>query len=139
MSKADEMFKELGMLKTLDNDDIVIYRLKDDYRDYSIHFDKKLKRFHYTCSHSIFNDQATWEAMNKNNEFRDDFDKYCSKYGYWGSFPNDIGMELLQAINEKCKELRMDMIDILIQLAFEQRTSISKHIQDNRTRQCNRF
>lgn len=105
MSKADEMFKDLGMIKTLNNDDIEIYRLKDDYKDYSIHFDKRLKSFHYSCSMFIFNDQATWETMKKNNEFRNDFDKHCSKYGYWGSFSNDIGMELLQAINQKCKEL----------------------------------
>ena len=102
---ADEMLKKLGYDKTLNNEDTEIYRLKDNYRDYSIYFDKKLKRFNYNCLMFIFKDQATWEAMKKNNEFRNDFDKHCSKFGYWGSFPNNIDMELLQAINEKVKEL----------------------------------
>ncbi len=105
MSKADKMFKELGMRRTLNNEDTEIYRFKDDYYDFSVFFDKKLRRFHYSCSAFVFEDRDAWEEMNKNKQFRDDFDKHCSRYGYWGSFPEYIDMPLLQAINEKCKEL----------------------------------
>lgn len=105
---ADELFNKLGMIKILDNDDTVIYRLKDDYKDNVVTFDKKLKTINYQCAIFIFENQATWEEMNKTHKFRDDFDKHCSKYGYWGSFPNEIGMKLLQTINKKVEELRMD-------------------------------
>lgn len=105
MSKADKMFNELGMIEILNNDDIEIYRLRDDYKDYSIHFNKDLKSFYYHCSMFLFKDQKTWEEMKANNEFRDDFDKHCATYGHWTPCCHSIGIELLKAINEKVKEL----------------------------------
>ena len=105
MSKADEMLNKLGLRRNLDNEDTLIYRYKDDYWDRILHFDKKMKRFNYRTDIFIAKDEETWREMVKNNEFRNDFDKHCSRYGYWGNLSYDIDMELLQAINEKVKEL----------------------------------
>ena len=105
MSKADEIFKELGYIKIVCNGLSELYQYKNDYFDFCIIFDKKLKRFHYRCSAFVFSDRDTWEDMKANNQFRNDFDKHCSRYGYWGEFPEYIDMKLLQAINAKVKEL----------------------------------
>lgn len=105
MSKADEMFKELGYIKIVCNALTEVYQYKNDYFDFCIIFDNKLKNFHYRCSAFVFSDRDAWEEMNKNNKFRNDFDKHCSRYGYWGEFPENIDMKLLQAINKKVKEL----------------------------------
>lgn len=41
MSKADEMFEELGYIKYLDNEDTLIYKHQTDFFQVSITFDKR--------------------------------------------------------------------------------------------------
>lgn len=102
MSKADEMFNRLDYFKYLDNDNTIIYKLEKGTFRTIISFDIKNKTFHATCSVFVPKDSETWSTM----EFKNDWDKYCSTQGHWESIFYDISMQELQAINEKCKELR---------------------------------
>lgn len=98
MNKADEMFKKEN------------YKLNDTWGENVITYTDKSNDKEY-----IDNNIHFWKdtkTISKNG----DAERIC------------ISMQELQAINEKVKELRMELIDLLIQLAFEQRTSISKDI-----------
>lgn len=102
MSKADEMFKKLGFYKYIDNDITVLY--KKDVGSYkaSISFDKKIEKFSGHCSMFVPNDYKNWITQ----KFKKDWERYCSTQGHWESVYYEFGIEELQAINEKVKELR---------------------------------
>lgn len=107
MSKADEMlWKEYGLNKIIDNEDTIRYLFKNDYREISIEFRKKIKDYSISSSSWISKDSETWTTMLKNNEFRDEFDKHCARYGHWQSdFLYYVSPELHKIINLKMQEL----------------------------------
>lgn len=72
MSKADEMFEELGYENIIDNDNYIQYEFEGIYMDNEIIFDLKGK--------TIKKEYSTGESQ-------------------------EINIQEIQAINEKCKEL----------------------------------
>lgn len=103
MNKADEMLKDLGYTKYLDNEETLIYKHKSDFFEVSLHFDKRdfKKTFYAVEGRWVANDSAKWVTQ----EFKNDFDKYCAANGYWSSIWHEFSMQELQAINKKCEEL----------------------------------
>lgn len=100
---ADEMFEDLGYKIILNNDEKLIYSKQREFFKMSIEFDKRdfKKTFSAIDSQWIANDSASWVAQ----DFKNEWDKYCSAQGYWSSMWHEYTMEELQAINKKCKEL----------------------------------
>ncbi len=81
MSKADIMFEELGYSNENQmSDDIILYE-KPDYS-----YNEEQNIIFYLDDKSILKRQYNWEN-----------DK---------TYPSEISLQELQAINEKCKELR---------------------------------
>ena len=103
MSKADEMFEELGYRIYLNDKDTLIYKHQSDFFKTSITFDKRdfKKTFEAVDSHWVANNSEQWVTQ----EFRDEFDKYCAANGYWSMIWHEYSMQELQAINLKVKEL----------------------------------
>ena len=103
MSEADKMFEELGYRIKLNNDETLIYSKKSDFFKVSITFDKRefAKTFSGTEKQWIAKNSAVWTIQ----KFKNDFDKYSSANGHWGSIWHDFTMQELKAINQKCKEL----------------------------------
>lgn len=103
MSKGDKMLKEAGYEKYLDNEDTLIYKYERETFRVSLMFDKRpfKKTFHAIEGLWVSNDKG-WYVQ----EFKNEWDKYCSAQGYWLSIWHEFTIQELQAINEKCKELR---------------------------------
>lgn len=103
MKTADEMFEELGYRIYLNDEETLIYKHESDFFKTSITFDKRnfKKTFYATESVWVANNSEQWVTQ----QFRDEFDKYCSAHGYWSMIWHDYSMEELQAINKKCQEL----------------------------------
>ena len=102
MSKADNMLNELGYIKYLDNEDTLIYKYERETFRISLMFDKRpfKKTFHTIEGLWVANDKG-WYTQ----EFKNEWDKYCSAQGYWSSIWHEFTMQELESINEKCKEL----------------------------------
>lgn len=103
MSDADKMFEELGYKKYLDNEDTLIYKKQTDFFRVSITFDKRdfKKTFYATEGYWVANNSAEWVTQ----QFKNDFDKYCSSNGYWSTIWHEFTILELQAINRKIEEL----------------------------------
>ena len=102
MSAADEMFKEVGYIKYLDNEDTLIYKYDRETFRVSLHFGKR--DFKHTF-HAI---EGLWVAHNEGwhtQECKSEWEKYCSAQGYWSNIWHEFTIQELQAINKKCKEL----------------------------------
>lgn len=103
MSKADEMLKDIGYIKYLDDEDKIIYKYERETFRVSLTFDKRpfKKTFHAV--------ESLWVAKNEGwhtQEFKNELDKYCAAQGYWSSILHEFSIKELQAINEKVKELQ---------------------------------
>jgi hypothetical protein len=99
---ADEMLKELGYIKYLDNEDTLIYKIDSETFRISLHFDKR------DFKHTFYAVEGFWVAHNEGwyvQKFKNEWDKYCSAQGYWSSIWHEFSMQELQAINKKVKEL----------------------------------
>ena len=103
-SEADKMFEELGYIKYLDNKDILIYKKQTDFFKVSITFDKRdfKKTFYAEEGYWVANNSDKWVTQ----EFKNDFDKYCSANGYWSSIWHEFTIQELQAINKNVEELK---------------------------------
>lgn len=103
MSKADEMLNDIGYIKYLDNKDTLIYKYERETFRISLTFDKRAfkKTFYAVEGLWVPNNKDAWYTQ----EFKNEWDKYCSAKGYWSSIWHEFTMQELQAINEKCKEL----------------------------------
>ena len=82
MSKADEMFEKLGYRK----DVIITYTLVIHSHQFDITFDSVFKEF--IIRESFYDEVGNYQSNNIDI--------------------NDTSLEVTEAINEKCKELRMD-------------------------------
>ena len=103
---AKEMFEKLGYEQRVNDDEQIYYYLKKETYTRSIEFRKFAKDFCINGMEWLANDSGEWHTMSENNLFRDEFDKYCCKYGHWVSNNfNYIDAELLQAINKQVEEL----------------------------------
>ena len=104
--KAKEMFEKLGYEQRINDNEQIYYYFRSDTLIQSLEFRKFAKDFLYHCMVWLANDSLTWTTMSKENSFRDEFDKYCAKYGKWQveTF-NYIDYKLLQAINKQVEEL----------------------------------
>ena len=103
---AREMFEKLGYKVMCNDDESIHYYLKKERYTRNIEFRKYSKDYTITGMEWLAKDENTWTIMNKNNMFRDEFDKYCAKYGNWiTTYFNYIDMPLLQAINKQVEEL----------------------------------
>ena len=103
MSKsAKEMFIEEGFQCTIDNDEEIFYIRKTDYREESISFEIKLKRYSIHQSSWIDNDVNGLIPMNE----RPENIKHSATYGHWQStvIP-EIDFKLHQAINKQIEEI----------------------------------
>lgn len=104
MSEADELFEELGYRKYIENEDTLIYKCERETFRISLTFDKRIfKKVFYAV-------ESLWVTNNENwyiQEFKNEFEKYCSTNGYWSNTWHEFTMQELKAINLKCKELRM--------------------------------
>lgn len=100
---ADKMFEGLGYRIYLNDEDTLIYKHQTDFYKTSITFDKRdfKKTFCAVESYWIAKDSAKWVTQ----EFRDEFDKYCSANGHWSMIWHEFTIEELKAINKKVKEL----------------------------------
>lgn len=107
MSKADEMFlKEYGLNKIIDDEDEARYLFKNDYRQISIVFRKKIKDYSISSTSWISKDSKIWATMLEKNVFRDEFDKHCARYGHWQSdYLYFVSPELHNIISLKMQEL----------------------------------
>lgn len=104
---AKEMFEKLGYHLQHEDDEQIYYYLKKETYTKSIEFRKFAKDFCINGMEWLANDSCEWTTMSKNNLFRDEFDKYCAKYGHWVVTSFDyIDTKLLQAINKQVEELR---------------------------------
>ena len=103
MTEADKLFEELGYRIYLNNDETLIYKHQSDFFKTSITFDKRdfKKTFSSITGYWVANDSEKWVTQ----EFKNDFDKYCSANGYWSNMWHEFTMQELKAINKKCKEL----------------------------------
>ncbi len=103
------MFLQKGFQCITDNDEEIRYLLKNDYEQMHIEFRKWMQDYCITYSRWIPKDSETWATMAMNNDFRDDFDKHCAKYGHWQleSYVY-VNMDLLQAINQQMKEIGVE-------------------------------
>ena len=103
---AREMFEKLGYEQRVNDDEQIYYYLKKETYTRSIEFRKFAKDFCINGMEWLANDSGEWHTMSENNLFRDEFDKYCCKYGHWVSnYFNYIDAKLLQAINKQVEEL----------------------------------
>ena len=100
---ADEMFENLGYRIYLNNKDTLIYKHEIDFFKTSITFDKRdFKRtFEAVEMQWIANNSEKWVTQ----EFRDEFDKYCTANGHWTMIWHQYSIAELQAINKKVEEL----------------------------------
>lgn len=106
MKSARELFEELGYEQRVNNDEQIYYYLKKETYTRGIEFRKFAKDFCINGKEWLPNDSNEWHTMSENNLFRDEFDKYCCKYGHWVSNHfNYIDAKLLQAINQQVNEL----------------------------------
>ena len=106
MENAKTMFEKLGYIVMCNDDESIHYYLKKERYTRNIEFRKYSKDYTITGMEWLAKDENTWTIMNKNNMFRDEFDKYCAKYGHWTTtYFNYIDMPLLQAINQQVLEL----------------------------------
>lgn len=102
MSKADEMLNDIGYIKDLDNEDTLIYKYDGETFRASLTFDKRdfAKTFEATEGVWVAHDEG-WYTQ----EFKNEWDKYCSAQGYWSNMWHKFTMQELQAINAKVEEL----------------------------------
>ena len=100
---ADEMFKDLGYKVYLNNEDTLLFKKQSDFFKTSITFDKRefKKSFYAIDAEWVANNSEKWVTQN----FRYEFDKYCSANGYWSNIWHEFSIEELQAINKKVEEL----------------------------------
>jgi len=103
MSEADKMFQELGYEIYLNNENTLIYKHQTDFFKISITFDKRdfKKSFYAVESEWVAKDTEKWVAQ----QFKNEFDKYCSANGHWSMIWHEYSMQELKAINKKCEEL----------------------------------
>lgn len=102
MSKADEMLKDIGFIKYLDNEETLIYKKESETIRISLHFDKR------NFKHTFYATDDLWNAKNEGwstQKFKNKWDKYCAAQGYWSMIWHEFSIQELQAINEKVKEL----------------------------------
>mgnify|MGYP003305207663 CR=1 FL=1 len=106
MSKtAKEMFEELGYIQRCNNK-FVYYHQKEETFTNSIEFSKYEKEYCITGMKWCPLDSLQWTTMNKNNLFRDEYDKYSLRYGKWRSkYFNYVDIKLFKAINKQIEEL----------------------------------
>ncbi len=103
---AKEMFEKLGYEQRVNDNEQIYYYLKKETYTRSIEFRKHAKDFCVNGMEWLSNDSCEWTTMNENNLFRDEFDKYCAKYGHWiTTYFVYIDAKLLQAINKQVEEL----------------------------------
>lgn len=103
---AKKMFEKLGYEQRENDEEHIYYYLKAETYTTSIEFRKYAKDFCITGMEWLAKDACEWSTMNKNNLFRDEFDKYCCKYGHWvTTYFKYIDADLLQAINKQVEEL----------------------------------
>lgn len=97
------MFERLGYWKYLDNEETLLFKGDSETIQRSISFDKRdfAKTFQGHDGLWVAHDYATWVTQ----EFKNDFDKYCSANGYWSWKWHEFTVDELRAINEKVKEL----------------------------------
>lgn len=102
MSKADEMLNSIGYIKYLDNKDTLIYKYERETFRISLMFDKRpFKKTFYAIEALWVPNSEVWYTQ----EFKNEFDKYCSANGYWSNIWHEFAIQELQAINEKVKEI----------------------------------
>ena len=103
MSEADKLFNELGYEICLNNETILIYKHQTDFFKISITFDKRdfKKSFFAVESEWVANNSEKWVTQ----QFKNEFDKYCSANGHWSMIWHEYSMPELKAINKKCQEL----------------------------------
>lgn len=88
--------------KFADDTSFLIYRHQDDYRDYSIVFNKELKTYLYDFADFIDHNDNDFVPMSE----RPESTKHSAKYGYWASSANqEIPMALHKFVNEILDEL----------------------------------
>lgn len=103
---AKEMFKALGYELRNDDYEQIYYYLKKETYTRSVEFRKFAKDFCIRGMEWLAKDSCEWVTMSKYNLFRDEFDKYCAKYGHWRNTEFIyVDMELHKAIHQQCKEL----------------------------------
>lgn len=102
MSKADKMLNNIGYIEYLNNKDTLIYKYERETFKVNLTFDKRpFKKIFYAT-------EGLWVANNEGwyiQEFKNEWDKYCSAQGYWSHIWHEFSMQELDAINQKCKEL----------------------------------
>ena len=103
---AKEMFEELGYIQRCNDNEQIFYYQKEETFTNSIEFRKYAKDYCITGMRWYPLDSSQWTTMNENNLFRDEFDKYCARYGKWCSeYFNYVDIPLLKAINKQVEEL----------------------------------
>ena len=102
MSEADKLFDYLGYKIYHNDDETLIYKHQSDFYKTSITFDKRdfKKTVSATTGYWVANDSEKWVTQ----EFKNDFDKFCSANGYWSNMWHEFTAEELQAIYLKYKE-----------------------------------
>ncbi len=107
--KAKDMFLAKEFQCIIDNDEEIKYLFKSDCEEIHIEFRKWNRDYCITSTRWTPKDSGTWTTMLANNEFRNEFDKHCAKYGHWQleSFTY-VNMDLLQAINQQMKEIGVE-------------------------------
>ena len=98
----DITLEDLGYKLFSQDDEMIIYKYKTDYADYSIFFNLgKNPTYDIWLSDWWDNKSDGWVPM----EQREENLKHCAKYGRWQKVEYPIPMSLHQAIHNKCKEL----------------------------------
>lgn len=105
MNKAVDMFMKMGFYMKTNTENDLLFKKETKYEKVSVFFHKDRKLFYVSREHFVPNDMPHWEAQIVKNE-ESDWILHSCKYGYWEcNFSYEIDMELLQAINQQCKEL----------------------------------
>lgn len=103
MNTKDITLEDLGYKLTFQDEEMIIYKNKTDYIDYSIFF-RLGKNPTYDIWFSEWWDDKSdgWVPMDQRET---EWLKHCSRYGHWQKVDCLISIELHQAIHNKLKDL----------------------------------
>ena len=105
MSKAIDMFKQLGLYVKTNTENDLLYKKETMYEELSVFFHKDRKLFYVSKYIFVPKNAEHWQAQIVKGE-ESNWILHSCKYGHWEQyFCYEIDMELLKAINQQCREL----------------------------------